>query len=124
MEQPVRVSFADERIEAEIDVRRATLLDSMRRTRLIETGKAMNEADLDRWMLRVLIYPDLCACTSGQVQFAGAAGPTVWPVDFETFVQLPDDLGLKLQAAVYQVNPHWSPEAAKADEDLEKKKPV
>ena len=122
MDKPVRVSYTDERLEAEIAVRRATLLDSMRRTRLIEAGKAANEADVDRWLLRVMVYPDLAACTSGELRAADGT-TVVWPVDFETFIGLPDELGLKLQEAVYRVNPHWDPQASSGADDL-KKKPV
>jgi len=96
-----------------LTVSEATALIGMKRTRLkIEADRA-GETDPDRHILRLLTFPDVVAAT---VQVEGLE----WPLDFETFVALPDRLVAKWEEAVYGLNPHWLPGY---DEAAEKKLP-
>lgn len=109
MSEPEIVKFDDGKVQAEVRVHRATLLDGVRRSRLIETGKAADEKDIDRWLLRVMIYPDMASSSEGWYTQPGSSEQKVWPPPFEDLAGLPDDLGIAVQAAVYRVNPHWMP---------------
>lgn len=94
-------------------VSEATALIGMKRTRLKLEGERAKEADPDRHILRMLTFPDVVAAT---VQAEGME----WPLDFETFVGLPDQVVGKWEEAVYGLNSHWLPGY---DEAAEKKLP-
>jgi hypothetical protein len=126
MSEEETIVFENGEMSAKIRVRRATLLDGVKRTRLSEEAKLIEakmtkrgEGDVDRWILRVMVWPDVAACTSGVLNFNhGGTESTeknqeiLWPPDFESFANLTDELGVKVQDAVYRVNPHWAPESA------------
>lgn len=127
MGDPEIVQFDDGKVQAEVRVHRATLLDGVRRARLIETGKAADEKDIDRWLLRVMIYPDMASSSEGWYTVPGSADQKVWPPPFEDLACLPDDLGIAVQAAVYRVNPHWMPAESGKDKKTaarKKKEPM
>lgn len=86
-------------------VARATVLIGIRRTRL--KYESEQETDIDRRLLRLYTYADVAACTTGTLSIEGKEQP--WPPDFETFLNLPDDLVGQLENAVYAANPHWAP---------------
>lgn len=100
------VSYADERVQAEIQVRPATYLDGIRRTRLIlsasETYQDSPESDLA--LLACFSYPDLIAASpSGTLTVDGEA--VAWPPPVEVVAQLPNELGRAWEEAVYRLNP-------------------
>lgn len=48
------------------------------------------------------LLPDLIAAT------VEAEGLPSWPLDFEDYLKLPEDLNLAWEKAVYALNPHWA----------------
>jgi hypothetical protein len=91
-------------------VSQATTLSGMRRTRLQIEGRDAQEEDVDRRLLRLYTYPDVIAAT---VEVEGLD----WPLDFETFLGLPDALVAQWEQAVYDLNPHWLPRPAATPEE-------
>lgn len=81
----------------------ATALQGMRRTRLIAEALAAPEPDPDRALLRRFSYPD---CVAGA---ASVSGVTPWPLDFESFIALPDEFIAQWEQAVYELHPKWAP---------------
>jgi hypothetical protein len=102
-----------EKGDIKLTVSEATALIGMKRTRLKLEAERAAETDPDRHLLRMLTFPDVVSAT---VQAEGLE----WPLDFETFVALPDQLVAKWEEAVYGLNPHWLPGY---DEAAEKKLP-
>ncbi len=102
----------------QVKVERATVLIGMRRTRL--KSEALQEKDLDRKLLRMYTYADSAACSSGTLTIDGKV--LAWPCDFETFLNLPDELIGPVEELVYLVNPHWLPQEEGAE--VEKKAPT
>jgi hypothetical protein len=97
--------------DIKLTVSEATTLIGMKRTRLkVEASKA-GETDVDRHLLRLYPYADLVAAT---IQAEGLP----WPLDFESFLALPEQLVAKWEEAAYELNPHWLPQQ---DEQQEKK---
>lgn len=99
--------------DIKLTVSQATVLIGMKRTRLKLEAQQAEETDPDRHILRLLTFPDVISAT---VQAEGLE----WPLDFETFLGLPDSLEGKWEEAVYDLNPHWLPGY---DETAEKKLP-
>lgn len=103
--------------DAKVVVGTASALMGMHRSRIREEGRKEieSETDVDRKILRIYTYPDLVSAT---VEAEGIP----WPLDFETFLGLPDQLVAAWEGAVYALNPHWLPKAAEqVTEDAEKK---
>lgn len=98
-----------------LTIMRATALIGMQRS--IQIMRGMDEVkenpDEAVRVLRTVTYPDLISCTV-------AAEGLEWPITFEAFLQLPDELVGKWETVVYEVNPHWNP-AGTAVEEQEKK---
>ena len=94
-------------LSAAITVREARLVDGMERGRLI--GQAFEQPrpnDLQQ-TVQVVIWPNLVAGTlSAEIAQNGQA--LKWP-DFETLLELPEQLVQQWLEAVYELNPHWSP---------------
>lgn len=93
----------DDGQEVSLTVCRATALMGMQRSiaayqGAVETAEETNEAVR---VLRTISYPDLTACTNEVVGIH-------WPISFDEFCGLPDDLIARWEQAVYEVNPHWS----------------
>lgn len=91
-----------ERDGVRITVAPATVLIGMRRTRLQVEGRSAEESDPDRALLHLYTYPDLIAAT---VEAEGIP----WPISFDDFLTLPDQLAAQWENAVYELNPHWLP---------------
>lgn len=119
-----KVEFKNESVVAELTVQEATLLIGLRRTRMaqeqdIVIRKALKEGPLDQdeIVLRKMLYPDFIAPVVDAVVIVN--GETLaWPLSFEEFAALPEELSIEWQNAVYELNPHWIP---KLSEDAEKK---
>jgi len=92
---------------ATFTVSTATVLIGMVRARLRRDGERAIEPNEDRRLLRILVYPDICAAV------VSAEGlPYAWPPTFEQFLALPDSLDAALEDAIYRLNPHWLPGGA------------
>lgn len=117
------ITYKDDNLDVTLVVSSATVLVGMKRTRLKMAGAELEKVpgddkdkdkkspDLDRYILRVSIYPDLVAATT-------EAEGLPWPLDFEDFLTLPEQLWAAWERAVYRLNPHWIP---KTDDPEEKK---
>ena len=113
-----KVTYSDERVTAEVEVIQATVLDGMRRMSMQMEAREANkaESDQDRIILRVLVYPDLIAAAgSGSITVDNE--PLPWPPSFDDFIGLPEAFVSQWDRAVYELNPHWMPDA----QDAEKK---
>lgn len=89
----------------------------MNRSLIREEGRRETEEEQStaRRILRIYTYPDLIATT---IEAEGIP----WPLDFETFLRLPDRLVAEWEEKVYELHPHWLPKTAEqAAEDAEKK---
>ncbi len=91
-----------------ITLSQATVLLGMRRTRVQLEGREADEPDTDRRLLRMYTYPDLVGAV---VEVDGLP----WPLDFETFLGLPDSLVVLWERETYALNPHWLPSAEPAE---------
>lgn len=96
------VEYRENELEVRLTVSEATTLIGLRRTRLKVDQSKIEEGDPDRALLRVFTYPDLVAPV---VETSGLD----WPLDFESFAGLPEQLVILWEAAVYRLNPHWLP---------------
>lgn len=112
-----------------IVVQRATARIGTKRSVLSYRGAEQAAQDPEEVaVLRTITYPDLTAPVreaSGTIELE--AGRSVdfssWPVSFEDFCELPDDLIWAWEKTVYDVNPHWSPSAqiqAEAEKKIER----
>jgi hypothetical protein len=54
-------------------------------------------------LLRIQLYPSLIVSVIEQTGF------DYWPIPFEEFLELPEELGIKWEAAVGELNGHWIP---------------
>lgn len=110
----VTVNYESDGRTITIVVQAATALLGMRRSRLI--GEALratdDDADVRLWRLA---YPDFVAAT---VQVEGLD----WPLPFEQFIALPDNLVGQWERAIYECNPHWRPQPVGEEADGAKKK--
>lgn len=95
-----------------ITVRRANGYMGMKRSLITFDAVQKNEQNAETdpviAILRTMTYPDLISAT---VKTEGVP----WPMSFEEFIDLPDDLIARWEEAVYVVNPHWNPPGS-ADE--------
>ena len=100
-------------------VTKATLKQGIKRTRLRVEGQKLAKAgeleDVDEFLLRMYTWPDLMAATV-------SADGIEWPLTFAAFLELPDTLGAKWEAAVYELNPDWLPSSGEdaAEKEAEK----
>lgn len=118
-------AIAEEEVRGVVDgqevvlrVHHASILVGNRRFRLIDDAaakygvqdsgsfEAPAGVDPDEFHLRLIVYPNLIACTE---LVRGLEG---WPVKFEDFLLLPEELGRAWQGAVARVNPQWYEAAA------------
>lgn len=113
--KPVHIHYDDGAVSAELEIRQATTLDGMKRTRLLVEADGLGNLDVDLLVLHTL-YPSLVVCTSGEIKREGQ--PLDWPPTFDQFLSLPEALSVKWEAAAFDMNPHWRPEGA---EDGQKK---
>lgn len=106
------VEYSRNGLDISLTISEATILIGMKRARLRVEGARVEDEDPDIHLARSFYYPDLVAPVVDSVGID-------WPPDFETFIELPDDLAAQWEAAVYRLNPHWR--AAPLDEAEEKK---
>lgn len=103
-----------------ITVARATARKGMQRYQMMVKGDEANKTEPDEALatLRLITYPD---CVSGTEQITGLS----WPLSFDEFVDLPEELVDMWAVAVYEINPHWlptkPPETTESKQAAEKK---
>jgi hypothetical protein len=121
--------YNGKQIKAEITVVQAGVYAWMTRTRLQgeaelaekkrrkEAGDNAESFNVDLYMLRHQVYPDLIAAApDGSIEVDGK--PVTWPPSFETFFEVvPFPLIRLWQDAVYSTNPEFFPEL---DDDQKK----
>ncbi len=111
----MEIVYSDDRVKAKIEIVKASVLDGMRRVRLHFEAEESTEENLDRRILRRITYPDLIAASqNGSLTIEGVE--QTWPPDFETFLKMPEELGIQWEQKVYELNPHWLPSQADASE--------
>ena len=115
-EKQMTLAYTLDESEVAITVVRATARIGMARYILANKGFKENEAEPDEALklLRVMVYPDLVAATT---QVTGMK----YPLEFEEFIELPEDLINQWADAVYEVNPHWKAELRNAASPLPQK---
>lgn len=96
-----------------LTVSEAGVLQGIRRSILQEQAKLDEGDDQAILYIKRIFYPDLIAATLSQSGFDN------WPLSLADFMQVPDQLALKWENAVYELNPHWRP--GWEDEQQEKK---
>jgi len=110
----------DIRVRAEIEVASANALRSITRTRLImeagdfpagADGQPPTPLEVDRYMLRRTVYPDLIAATVGGFVEIGEQRYGLPGLPFAAFEEIPFMLLVDWERAAYAANPHWLPEA-------------
>ena len=131
----ITVSFKSKYLRATIDVIEASVKHAMTRARLKIEGEieAAKLEDTDEKILRVYLYPDILAATTGVLIYKRngpkAEDETIlhdkMPT-FAEFLELPEPLVAKWENAIYELNPHWAnrePEEAD-DPDHPKESPT
>lgn len=93
--------------EYSITVRQATVLDGMRRGRLIGEGLNAEESDPERKIARVALYPAAMAALVTLI--SGSSPERGREMAFDDFCSLPEAVVEAWLAAVYELNPHWQP---------------
>lgn len=92
-----------------VTVSQATVRMGMARTRIRTHGYERADLGEDEKILAVFTYPDLIAGTLSVVGLD-------WPPSFDAFLELPEQMIVPWENAVYELNPHWLPEAAEPGE--------
>ena len=77
-----------------VTVRAADGIAGMRRQRVLYEQSRVEDSDQDSRLLRVMVYPDLIACSDSSLSFV-------------EFAALPDEFIEKWKSACYELNPHW-----------------
>lgn len=101
------IEYKEGKIEAHITVRKASVLDGMRRGQLIEQAIQQPDEDPLRQTARIVIYPEIISATlTADIYKDGVELP--WPLPFDELIALPEDLVNPWLEAVYELNPAWS----------------
>lgn len=112
-----------------IEIQRATARIGTKRSVMAYRAAAQAAEDPEEVaVLRTITYPDLTAPVqqaSGTLETPSGkvVDFSAWPIAFEDFLELPDDLIWAWEKAVYEVNPHWNPgglPAAEAEKKMTK----
>lgn len=113
--QSEHITYDADGVKAELDISAATVLQGMRRARLRTEAQAQKETtDVDSFILRLLSYPDICAVTTGTMGDMTISHEQ--PLSFELFLSLPEPLMIRVEDAVYRLNPHWLPAPSPEDQ--------
>lgn len=120
MNMPTRhVEYEDERVKADLEIRQATVRDGIKRTMFMRDAEDNETGDLELDVLRRLVYPPLMAVTIGTLVVDGQEQE--WPLDFETYTELPEALGIEWENAAFELNPHFWPRELGGEGEGEKK---
>ena len=100
-------------------IRRSLLIEEQRaiceksRQDLVDQGFVVLDL-IATELLRTQMYPSLVAGVVDQTGFDR------WPITYEEFMELPEELGIKWEEALGSLNPHWTPKPdPQTMEDLE-----
>ncbi len=113
------ISYDANGTRAELDISAATVLQGMRRARLRTEAQAQKETgDVDSFILRLLSYPDICAVMTGTIvrESESVTVSREQSLSFELFLALPEPLMIRVEDAVYRLNPHWLPAPSPEDQ--------
>ncbi len=114
------IEYHDEELNVSLVIGRATVRTKIEREKLsgqaFENSKPVNP-DLNVHYRQAVIYP---ACIAATLEAPGLD----WPLSFDQFLDLPDELVDAWYAAVLEVNPHWSTKSEEPQADIEKKAPT
>jgi hypothetical protein len=98
------VTYQNGELTVKLTVVAASILVSVARSLLrTDASKALDANPDAPQAVRILhrwTYPDLIAATV-------AAEGIPWPLSFDDFAALPEELGDLWSRAVYELNPHW-----------------
>lgn len=117
-EKRLALTYTLDEQQITITVCRATAKAGIQRYLLASKGNAENEkepTDEATKILRLILYPDLVSAT---VAIEGLP----WPMEFDQFEGLPEDLVNQWGDAVYKLNPHWRPTIVEGADDDQKKR--
>ena len=98
----------------DLTVSEATVAIGVERQRLRTVAGLDDTRPLEIQLLSIATYPDLMAAVVEQ------AGFDTWPVSFDEFMELPEQLVYQWEQAVYDLNPHWYPSKKAGDEEKAK----
>jgi hypothetical protein len=103
------VVYSDDNCTASIEVRKATVMDGVRRQELAESEAkllaAAGDVSATEMAMRIDIYPAMISCSKGTIAIAGKE--IAWPPTFNVFGELPEDLGNAWFSECAQVNKSW-----------------
>jgi hypothetical protein len=104
IEKQLTLNYTNEEMTIALTVVRATARIGMERSILIYDALDANKVEKDRAVITLhrFTYPDLISCSKDVTGLP-------WPLTFEQFLELPDDLTSQWESLVYRVNPHWLP---------------
>ena len=108
-EKQMKLTYDLDKTEVALTIVRATGLMGARRINLSIQGDKFNRANPgdELGYYRVNFYPDCICCV---IEAVGIP----WPIDFDTFMGLPDELLNKWASMVYDLNPHFLPTPSEA----------
>jgi hypothetical protein len=95
--------------DLKMGMRRSLLIEeqralwSGRSMELVAEGASGVERDAE-FILRTAIYPAFIASITKHEGFSN------WPISFEEFGSLPEQIGIKLEESVFKLNAHWLPQ--------------
>ncbi len=104
MRKTKTIEYRDDELTVRLTVAASTIERGTDRTiRRVEAQAALEGqpgVTPARRVLQAITYPDALAATV-------AVEGLPWPLDFETFAALPEELGEVWLEAVYELNPRW-----------------
>ena len=111
-----RIEFTKGDSTWSLQLSEATALIGMKRSVARASNRLSQSGELASSVLRGITYPDLTSCV------VEASGFDEWPISYDDFAQLPEQLVMLWEAAAYDLNPHWLPEieGEEAETDLKK----
>ena len=115
-EKQIQLNYTLDNVEVSLTVVRATAKIGIDRYLLASKGNIENETETDEALkiLRLMLYPDLMVSTKDVTGIK-------FPLTFEEFIELPEELINDWADAVYKCNPQWRP-VLPEDDPLQSKK--
>jgi hypothetical protein len=113
------VHYADNSWDVTLTITEATSRVGMHRALLIEQARAEETKkdvpasliDAASQLLHTVLYPSMIAAT------VEATGFAKWPITFEEYADLPEQLVMQWEDAVFSLNAHWRPKSSQGNED-------
>jgi len=116
-EKQMTLAYILDDAEVTITVVRASAKIGIERYLLASKGAEENKEEPSEALkiLRMMLYPDLTVATT---EVTGMP----YPLTFDEFIELPEDLINKWAEAVYECNPHWRVAQSESEDPLSSKK--